>query len=83
MESWLQKELDPLGGNNGVDRVELRRLRSSSPHFSETCAWMIELHCRSAEAARAAVGEGPGLMLLGDLRMLGMHPSVALVEDTD
>lgn len=80
-ESWLETELGPLGGD-GVDRIHLSRLRSASPRFSATCAWMIELDCRSAEAACAAVGGGPGAMLLGDLRMLGMHPSVALVEDT-
>ena len=81
-ESWLEGELGALS-RNGVDSIQLRRLRAASRHFSETCAWMIELDCRSAEDACAAVDEGPGLMLLGDLRMLGMHPSVALVDDTD
>jgi hypothetical protein len=81
-ESWLAGELGPLRGD-GVERVELRRLRSASQNFSPTCAWMIELDCRSSEAASAVVGAGPGMLLLGDLRMLGMHPSVALVEDTD
>ena len=81
-ESWLEGELGALR-RNGVDSIQLRRLRAASRRFSETCAWMIELDCRSAEDACAAVDEGPGLMLLGDLRMLGMHPCVALVEDTD
>lgn len=81
-ESWLHGELVSLG-REGVDRVQLRRLRSASPHLAATCAWMVELECDSPEAALAAVGDGAGMMLLGDLRMLGMHPSVALVEDAD
>jgi hypothetical protein len=80
-ESWLESELGTLR-RNGVESVRLRRLRTASLRSSETYAWMVELDCGSAEAACAVVGEGPGLMLLGDLRMLGMHPSVALVEDT-
>ena len=79
-ESWLQRELASLC-HDGVDRVQLRRLRSASPRLTATCAWMVELDCHSPEAACAAVGDGPGMMLLGDLRMLGMHPSVALVEE--
>jgi len=81
-EAWLEREVEPLGGN-GVDRVRLRRLRSASLRFSETWAWMVELECRDAEAACEAVSGGAGLTLLGDLRMLGMRPSVALVEDDD
>jgi hypothetical protein len=81
-ESWLERELEPLGGN-GVDRVRLRRLGSGSLRFSETWAWMVELECRDAEVAREALRGGAGLELLADLRMLGMRPSVALVEDDD
>jgi DNA-binding transcriptional LysR family regulator len=81
-ESWLEGELEPLGGN-GVARVRLRRLRSASLNFGETWAWMVELECRDVEAAREALREGAGLAFLADLRMLGMRPSVALVEDDD
>ena len=81
-KSWLERELEPLGGD-GVDRVRLRRLGSPPLRFSETWAWMVELECRDAEAARRALREGAGLELLADLRMLGMRPSVALVEDDD
>ena len=37
--------------------------------------------CRDVEAACEAVGEGAGRILLGDLRLLGMRPCVALVDD--
>jgi hypothetical protein len=79
-ESWLAKELEPLVGN-GVEHVELKRLRNASLRFGETWAWMFELECRDVEAACEAVGEGAGRILLGDLRLLGMRPCVALVDD--
>jgi DNA-binding transcriptional LysR family regulator len=79
-ESWLAKEFEALVGN-GVERVYLSRLRNPSLRFGETWAWMFELECRDADAACEAVRHGAGLALLADLRLLGMWPSVALVDD--
>jgi hypothetical protein len=43
---------------------------------------MVQIDCRDLDAAREALGNnGPGMALLADLRLLGMRPSVALVED--
>jgi hypothetical protein len=81
-EDWLRRELEPVAGD-GVRSVELRRLASPGLRFSDTWSWMVELDCRDADAARRALEEGPGLMLLADLRLLGMRPSLALVEDGD
>ena len=79
-EAWLQAELQAIGGP-GVLRVQLKRLGSPSLRFSETWTWMVEIDCRDVEAARDAVQQGGGRAFLADLRMLGMRPSVALVED--
>lgn len=79
-EAWLAKEIEPLVGG-GIERAELRRLRNAPPGFGETWAWMFELECRDADAACEALRHGAGLTLLGDLRLLGMRPSVALVDD--
>jgi hypothetical protein len=79
-EWWLTEEMEPLNGD-GVERVELKRLRNASLGFGETWAWMVEVECRDVEAACEAVGDGAGRMLLADLRLLGMRPCVALVDD--
>jgi hypothetical protein len=81
-EDWLRGELEPVGGD-GIRGIELKRLVSPGLSFSDTWSWMIELDCRDTDAARRAVEDGPGLMLLADLRLLGMRPSLALVEDGD
>ena len=81
-EAWLARELEPLR-SDGIERVRLRRLRDPSLRFAQSWAFMIEIDCRDAAAARDALSDRAGLMLLGDLRMLGMRPSLALVEDSD
>jgi hypothetical protein len=81
-EAWLERELEPLRGD-GIERVRLRRLRNGSLRFAQSWAYMVELDCHDTEAARATMQEGAGLTFLADLRLLGMRPSMALVEDSD
>jgi hypothetical protein len=79
-ECWLREQLETISWD-AVERVVLKRLGSPSLRFSEAHAWMIELECRDAVAACEAV-DGPVLELLADMRLLGMRPWVATVEDT-
>jgi hypothetical protein len=79
-EAWLESELAALEGT-GVDRIQLKRILGASLRFSDTWSWMVQIDCRDVEAARDTIRNGPGLLLLADLRLLGMRPSVALVED--
>ena len=79
-ELWLLAQLDELRCE-GSDSVQLRRLASPTLRFSDTWSWMVEFHCRDADAARGVLHGGAGLALIADLRLLGMRPSIALVED--
>jgi hypothetical protein len=79
-EAWLEGELTGLNGN-GVDSVRLKRVVGASPRLCDTWAWMVQIDCRDLEAAREAVGTGYAMALLADLRLLGLRPTVALVED--
>jgi DNA-binding transcriptional LysR family regulator len=79
-EAWLERELAALD-SNGVDSIRLKRVVGASPRLCDTWSWMVQIDCRDIDAAREAVGNGPGVALLADLRLLGMRPSVALVED--
>ena len=79
-ETWLRSELDELP-RDGVERVELAPLASVSLRFGRHWDWLVELHWASDAAAARAL-EGPAcLTLLGDLRLLGMRPSVAFVSE--
>ena len=80
-EAWLERELAALD-SNGVDRIRLKRVLGASPRLADTWSWMVQIDCRDLDAARDTIGKnGPGMALLADLRLLGMRPSVALVED--
>jgi hypothetical protein len=79
-EAWLEHELAAFDGNR-VDRVQLKRLAGASPCASEPWSWMVQIDCEDLEAAREALRTGPAMLLLGDLRLLGMRPSVAVVEE--
>ncbi len=80
-EAWLERELAALD-SNGVDSIRLKRVVGASPRLCDTWSWMVQIDCRDLDAAREALGKnGPGMALLADLRLLGMRPSVALVED--
>jgi hypothetical protein len=79
-EAWLEGELAALD-HSGVDSIRLKRVVCASPRLSNTWSWLVQIDCRDLDAARAALGNGPGMALLADLRLLGMRPSVALVED--
>jgi hypothetical protein len=81
-EEWLHAQLADFEGH-GIQRVELKRLASPTLRFSETWSWMVQLDCSDPQSASAAVSDGAGLLLLADLRLLGMRPSIALVEDAD
>jgi hypothetical protein len=79
-ESWLRQQLEAIGGE-GIERVELKRLGSPALRFSEARSWMIQLECRDPASACEAVKAGAGLERLADMRLLGMRPWVATVED--
>ncbi len=79
-EAWLERELAALD-SDGVDSIRLKRVVGASPRLCDTWSWMVQIDCCDLDSAREAVGSGPGMALLADLRLLGMRPSVALVED--
>jgi hypothetical protein len=79
-EAWLRKELDALVGEPGVLRVSLSRLESVSLRFARSSDWLIEMECAAAEDAVRATTTSAFRDLFGDLRLIGMHPSLALAN---
>jgi hypothetical protein len=78
-EDWLRTEAAALARVDGVQRGVLSRLASPSEQWSDHWAWMIELDCDPPDGAQRAVRDRAWQLVLGDLRLLGMRPSVALV----
>jgi hypothetical protein len=77
---WLRGELASLTAAAGVRSVALSRLADASARSSEGWGWLVELDFDTADRARGAVSGEAWSVLLGDLRLLGMAPTVALVD---
>jgi hypothetical protein len=83
-EDWLRGQACELGAVVGVQRAVLSRLATPSERSSTHWSWLIELHCEAPGGVQQAVEDRAWKVILGDLRLLGMQPSVALVtESTD
>lgn len=78
-EDWLRGEAAALAAVDGVQRGVLSRLTSPSDRWSDHWNWMIELECEDPDGPYRAVKDRAWKLVLGDLRLLGMQPSVALV----
>jgi hypothetical protein len=78
-EAWLRSELATLVAQPGIQRGSLSRLESVSARFSRGWDWLIELECAPGDAERAACDSAFG-DLFGDLRLIGMRPTVALAN---
>jgi hypothetical protein len=79
-EDWLRGEVGPVTNAAGVRSVALSRVASASGRSSEEWGWLLEFEFDTAERARGAANGRAWSVLLGDLRLLGMSPSVALVD---
>jgi hypothetical protein len=80
-EGWLRKEAAALGTAEGVRRAAISPLASPSLRWPNQWGWLIEIDCEGPEGADRAICDDAWTDLLGDLRLLGMRPTVAVVGD--
>ena len=81
-EAWLREETGALRALDSVSDLAVLQLRSPSELWSKQRDWMIEIRCDGPDAATMIVGHGAWLSLLADFQQLGLHPEVALVDET-
>jgi len=77
---WLRTQAEEYSRTSGVRRVRVSRLSSLSLQFGREWDWMFELELEGEGAPGREVRTEIAAGLLGDLRVLGMRSSVALVE---
>jgi hypothetical protein len=80
-ETWAREEVGRLLAIEGVRCGELTRLRDGSSEYGRDRDWMLELHLTAGTDAQQCVDHGACSEWLGDLRLLGMRPSVLLAEE--
>jgi hypothetical protein len=81
-DAWARREAAGLLALAGVARAELTRLDTAATRHAAEWDWMLELHLREG-VDRHACAEQPAFVdWLLDLRLLGMRPTVVVVDDT-
>jgi hypothetical protein len=78
---WLNSEIGDLLGIAGVKSMTLAKLGSPGCRWQGDYDWLIELELQEDADPARIVRDEACAMLLGDLRLLGMRPSVAVVQE--
>jgi hypothetical protein len=76
--SWLEDEVAAVLRRDGISHAKLTRLVPPSSHAYGGFDWLLELHAPSG--TESAWREDLAVMV-GDLRLLGMAPLVAVADD--
>jgi hypothetical protein len=80
-DGWIRREAARLLALEGAERAELTALKSP-PRQAPEWDWMLELHLRDGTDAHRCVEEPACADWLLDLRLLGMRPSVVVVDES-
>jgi hypothetical protein len=81
-DRWMRTEAAPLAEAAAVTIVEVSQLRSPGAHGGDDWDWLIEMTFEDADDAARAAREDVCRDLVADMRLLGMRPSLALVDGT-
>jgi hypothetical protein len=81
--AWVRDQAAPLATLPQVHRVELTRLRSPALVGGADCEWLIEMQCQGEEDAARAARAPACRALVGDLRLLGMRPRLAVADGSE
>ena len=78
LESWAREEAGRMERAGAFDSVRLARLETAPCDYAPSLyQWLLELRLDGRTAAE--IVRDPALMdLLGDLRLLGAHPTIAV-----
>jgi hypothetical protein len=81
--AWVTRELETVLRGEELQSARLTRLGGASARATNTYDWLLEL--RVAPSGRSTTVESGGAFadLMGDLRLLGMAPTVVLADDRD
>jgi hypothetical protein len=78
----MRAQAASLTGAGAVTSVQVSRLRSPGARISAGWDWLIEMHLARAEDAAGIARDQACRDLVADLRLLGMNPSLVLVDGT-
>jgi hypothetical protein len=81
--AWLTRELEAVLRSDELESGTLTRLGSASAAATNTYDWLLELRVGPSVTPAKAGSSSAFADLIGDLRLLGMGPTVVLADDRD
>jgi hypothetical protein len=81
-DSWMRTQAASLVRAEAVTGVQLSRLQSPAARQGSGWDWLIEMQLTRAEDAAGVARDQACRDLVADLRLLGMHPNLVLVDGT-
>jgi hypothetical protein len=82
-DAWIRSELAVLDAVPDVASSRITEVRSAAAAHPASWHWLLELDVSDDAAAGRSLQRGPVADWVGDLRLLGMRPTVLLVGASD
>jgi len=79
--AWLQERASDLIGIAGVRTVVVSRVGAAVGRWAGGSDWLLELELDAGADPTSIVRDEACVFLLGDLRLLGMRPSLAVPRE--
>ena len=79
-DAWARGEVPALAAAAGVDGTRITEVRPAGFAHPSAWHWMLELDVADDAAAGRSLETGPVADWVRDLRILGMRPTVLLVD---
>lgn len=80
-DRWLESEVRDLVADDLVARIDFISLSSASLAWGRQWDYLLEIHLREGSDPNALVRSAACSGLLGDMRLLGMRPTVLVADD--
>jgi len=80
-EEWLRKEVGEILADGAVTAIEITTLLSASMRWGRQWDYLIAIDLRAGSDAGTVINAPACAGVLGDFRLLGMRPSVAVADD--
>jgi hypothetical protein len=79
-EAWARAHVQPIGTCHGVAAMALHPVKSAAARHPQTYGWCLELRLAPGHEPRDVVRAAPFAEFIGDMRLLGMRPSVLAID---
>jgi hypothetical protein len=79
-EAWVRAHVESVGACDGVVAMALHPVKSAAVRHPQPYGWCLELRLDPGHEPRNVVRAAPFAEFLGDMRLLGMRPSVLAID---